>query len=319
MIIERIKAGLKKRKVKVFLVFLFFSSLAWFVNNLAQTFVGTTSFNLNYENVPKEFLLTETPKNQLQARIRAIGFQFIGFGIRKKNIQINLSEVKKSEGRYYIPPSVYRRQIQSQLSNDMELLEMENDTIFIKFTTLESKEVPVIPRVNITFATNHALLDSLKISPRKIMVKGPQTQIDTIQSVKTSFTELMNIDTDFSRQVTLVKSRDLEETSFEPSRITISGKVFRFSEQVFEVPVTMLNLPDSVQVRMFPDVVNVVCQAQLEILKDITPGDFLITADYGQVEGSDQNILPLVIKEKPNKLNNALLRTKEIEFILKKD
>ncbi len=318
MILERIKVGLKKRKVKVFLVFLFFSFLAWFVNNLAQSFVGSTSFELDYVNVPQEFLLAEAPKSQLNVRLRAVGFQFIGFGIRKKKIQINLSEVRKKDTGYYIPPSVYRRQIQGQLSGDMELIEMDNDTIFVKFTSLVSKKVPVIPRVNITFAQNHALEDSLVISPKTVTITGPETQIDTIENVRTSFIEIMNAESDFSNTYTLVKSRDLDKTSFNPSVVTVSGTVYRFSEQVFEVPVTMLNLPDSVQVRMFPDVIKIVCQAQLDTLKEITSEDFMVTADYSKVEGSDQNILPLVLEEKPKGINNAVLRTKEIEFILKK-
>lgn len=318
MILERIKVGLKKRKVKVFLVFLFFSFLAWFVNNLAQSFVGTTSFELDYVNVPQEFLLAEAPKSQLNVRLRAVGFQFIGFGIRKKKIQINLSEVRKKDTAYYIPPSVYRRQIQGQLTGDMELIEMDNDTIFVKFTSLVSKKVPVLPRVNITFAQNHALKDSLDISPKTVTITGPKIQIDTIENVRTSFIEIMNAESDFSNTYTLVKSRDLDKTSFNPSVVTVSGTVYRFSEQVFEVPVTMLNLPDSVQVRMFPDVIKVVCQAQLDTLKEITSEDFIVTADYSKVEGSNQNILPLVLEEKPKGINNAVLRTKEIEFILKK-
>ncbi|PIB39034.1 CdaR family protein [Maribacter sp. 4G9] len=319
MILERIKTALKKRKVKVFLVFLFFSFLAWFVNNLAQTFVGTTYFQLNYVNVPRDFLLEETQKNQLQVRIRAVGFQFIGFGIRKKNIQINLAEVRKRNGRYFIPPSIYKKQVQAQLSSDMELLEMDNDTIFVGFTPLESKEVPVIPRLNITFEKNHALMDSLVVEPKTILIKGPKIQIDTVKSVHTSYVELLNVDSDFSQKLTLVKSRELVETNFEPSQVTITGKVYRFSEQVFEVPVTIFNLPDSVKVRMFPDVVQVVCQAKLEILKGISPDDFMVVADYGQVGERNQNVLSLILKEKPEKINNAILKTKEVEFILKRE
>ncbi|RRQ48488.1 YbbR-like domain-containing protein [Maribacter algicola] len=319
MILDRIKTALKKRKVKVFLVFLFFSFLAWFVNNLAQTFVGTTYFHLNYVNVPRDFLLEKTQKNQLQVSLRAVGFQFIGFGIRKKNIQINLAEVRKRNGRYFIPPSVYKKQVQAQLSSDMELLEMDNDTIFVEFTPLQSKEVPVIPRLNITLAKNHALMDSLVIEPKMILIKGPKNQIDTVQSVHTSYVELLNLDADFSQKLTLVKSRELVETNFEPFQVTITGKVYRFSEQVFDVPVTIFNLPDSVKVRMFPDVVQVVCQAKLDILKDISPDDFMVVADYGQVGERNQNVLSLILKEKPEKINNAILKTKEVEFILKRE
>lgn len=319
MVIERIKTGLKKRKVKVFLVFLFFSFLAWLVNNLAQTFVGTTSFELNYVNVPPEYLLVENPKSELQVRLRAVGFQFIGFGIRKKSIQINLSDIQMKSDRFYIPPPVYRKQVRDQLSNNMELLDMDNDTIFVKLTTLESKEVPVLPKLNIAFAKNHTLMDSLVIEPKTIVVNGPKSQIDTISSVSTSYTELLNLNTDFTKKITLVKSRELTKTNFEPSMVTISGKVYKFSEQVFEVPVTMLNLPDSVQVRMFPDVVQVVCQAPLEVLKKITTEDFLVSADYEKIEESDQNMLPVVLREKPENINSAILRPQEIEFILKKE
>lgn len=319
MVLERIKVGLKKRKVKVFLIFLFFSFLAWFVNNLAQSFVGTTSFNLNYVNIPDEYLLAEAPRDQLQVRLRAVGFQFIGFGIRKKNIEINLSEVKKKNNLFYIAPSTYRRQIQGQLSSDMELLEMENDTIFIKLTPLQTKKVPVSPRVNINFAQNYALKDSLLVEPLTVTIKGPKNQIDTIESVRTSLVELSNVDSDFNTSYALVKSRQLDKTSFYPSSVAISGEVYKFSEQVFDVPITMLNIPDSVEVRMFPDIVKVVCQAQLETLKEISFDDFLITADYSTVEGSEQNILPLILQEKPDGINNAILRTKEVEFILRKE
>jgi hypothetical protein len=319
VIIERIKTGLKKRKVKVFLVFLFFSFLAWLVNNLAQTFLGTTSFELNYVNVPPEYLLVENPKSELQVRLRAVGFQFIGFGIRKKSIQINLSDVRKKGERFYIPSSLYRKQIRNQLSNNMELLEMDNDTIFVNFAMLESKEVPVLPRLNISFAKNHALMDSLVIEPEMIVVNGPKSQIDTIETVFTTYTELLNLTSDFTKKITLVKSRELTKTNFEPAMVTISGKVYKFSEHVFEVPVTMLNLPDSVQVRMFPDVVQVVCQAPLEVLKRISPEDFLVSADYEKIQESDQNMLTLILREKPENINSAVLRPEEIEFILKKE
>ncbi|UWX56384.1 hypothetical protein NYZ99_09365 [Maribacter litopenaei] len=57
----------------------------------------------------------------------------------------------------------------------------------------------------------------------------------------------------------------------------------------------------------------------MEILKDITPDDFMVTADYKKVGDSNQNMLSLELKEKPENINNAVLRTKEIEFILKKE
>ncbi len=319
MIVERIKAGLKKRKVKLFLIFLFFSFLAWFINNLSRTFVSNASFHLEYVGTPKNLLLASPPKNSINVRLKAVGFQFIGFGIRKKSIQIDLSEVQKKDSLYYIPPSVYKRQINRQLSADMTLLEVDDDTIFVDFTKVITKTVPVLPRINLSLAKNYEIEDSLKIVPESVKITGPKSQIDSIRNVRTSFLELLDVDKDFSVKSTLVKPRELNMTVFEPTSVTISAKVYRFSEKVYNVPVTILNVPENVKVRMFPDVIKVICQAKLERLKDIETDDFLITADYAQVTGSSQNIIPVKLSKKPMGISNAILSTQEIEFILRRE
>ena len=319
MIVERIKAGLKKRKVKLFLIFLFFSFLAWFINNLSRTFVSTASFNLEYVGTPKNLLLASPPKSSVNVRLRAVGFQFVGFGIRKKSIQIDLSEVKKKDSIYYIAPSVYKKQIERQLSGDMTLLDVDNDTIFVDFTKVVTKTVPVLPRINLSLAKNYEIEDSLSIEPRMVKITGPKSQIDSIRNVRTSFFELLDVDEDFSVKRTLVKPRELDKTIFDPVSVTISAKVYRFSEKVYNVPVTILNVPNDVKVRMFPDVIKVVCQAKLEQLKEIDADDFLITADYAQVTGSSQNIIPVNLSKKPKGISNAILSTQEIEFILRRE
>ncbi|MFT5738230.1 MAG: hypothetical protein ACI9SG_002582, partial [Maribacter sp.] len=88
LIIERIKTGLKKRKVKVFLLFLVFSGLAWLINNLSQSFVSNTMFMLEYVNTPQELLLNKNPRATINVRLKAVGFQFVGFEIRKRKVQI---------------------------------------------------------------------------------------------------------------------------------------------------------------------------------------------------------------------------------------
>nr|WP_247656676.1 YbbR-like domain-containing protein [Maribacter sp. MMG018] len=201
----------------------------------------------------------------------------------------------------------------------MTLLDVDNDTIFVDFTKVVTKTVPVLPRINLSLAKNYEIEDSLSIEPRMVKITGPKSQIDSIRNVRTSFLELLDVDKDFSVKSTLVKPRELDKTVFEPTSVTISGKVYRFSEKVYNVPVTILNVPDNVKVRMFPDVIKVVCQAKLERLKEMDADDFLITADYAQVTGSSQNIIPVKLSKKPKGISNAILSTQEIEFILRRE
>ncbi len=319
MILERIKTGLKKRKVKVFLLFLVFSTLAWLINNLSQSFISNTTFVLEYVNTPEEFLLAKPPKGSIDVRLKAIGFQFMGFEIRKRKVQIDLSKVNVKDNRYYILPKVYRKQIDNQLPNSMEVLEMDNDTLFIELIKLLVKEVPVIPRTTVDLAKNYMLDGPIIVVPSTVTIRGPKNEVDSIMAIRTSFMNMENITDDFAQEQSLVLHRDLKKSRVTPSKVTISGKVLRFSEKVLSVPVTMINVPDGVKVRMFPNEVKVLCQGTIDALKELNPSDFNIISDYDHIDLAIENRLPLQMENFPDKLSKATLLTKEVEFILRRE
>ncbi len=316
MVLEWIRSGLKKRKVKVFLIILVFSALAWFINNLSFSYNSKTYLELDYVNTPKELLLTSIPKKTIEIKLKALGFQFLGFELRKKKVSIDMSKIKSKDSTYYISPDIYRRQIEGQLSNSMTLLEMEDDTLFFDFTTLVTKEVPVLPRVNFNLATNYMLEDSIIVNPSSVTIRGAKNEIDTVSGIRTVYVDLKNVDRDFTKNISLVKPKNLKTTAFSSNTVEISGQVFRFSEKIIEVPVTVINLPDKVQVRTFPDNVQVVCQGKLENMKEFEPDDFQVVADYSNVSGTDNNTLPITLEKYPKDIKNARLLVNEIEFIL---
>ena len=316
MVLEWIRSGLKKRKVKVFLIILVFSAMAWFINNLSFSYNSTTYFELDYVNTPKELLLASQPKSTIELKLQALGFQFLGFELRKKKVAIDMSKMKRKDSVYYISPDIYRKQIEGQLPNSMTLLEIEDDTLFFNFTTLVTKQVPVIPRVNFSLATNFMLEDSIRVSPSKIEITGAKNEIDTITGIRTAYLDLKDVDKDFLKNVGLIKPKSLETVDFSSNTVEISGQVFRFSENIIEVPVTVVNLPDNVKVRTFPDSVQVLCQGKLENMKEFETTDFQVVADYSNASGTDNNTLPITLEEYPKDIKNARLLINEIEFIL---
>lgn len=318
MIGDRLKTGLKKRKVKVFLLFLFFSTLAWLVNNLSQTFVSNTSFALEYSEPPVDFLLVETPVESIDVRLRAVGFQFMGFEIRKQQIKVDLSKISKKGEHYYIAPKVFRKQITNQLSKRMELVQMEDDTLFLNLIKLVSKQVPVLPRTNIDLATNYMLASGVKVTPETVTLRGPKNEVDTISSIRSSYLEVGNLSEDFSQEIALVLPNTLKQSNVKPNTVTISASVYRFSEKVISVPIQMINVPDSMRVRMFPDIVDILCQGKLAELKSIENTDFRVLGDYNDISVASQNRLPIVLDSFPSSLSKATLQKKEIEFILRR-
>lgn len=316
--IKKLKNSLSKRKVKIFLVFLLCSSLAWLLSNLSESYISSTTFNLGFEEVPDSLLLTNVSKNKIDVKLRASGFQFLSYGFNKKIITIDLSSIENIDSKYFVPQRVYKRQIDKQLSNSIELMDLDNDTIFFDFFKVYSKEVPVVSAIELTLAQNHLLEDEMIIKPNKVTIKGPKNEIDSIASVRTSAIVLSELTSDFSQNVVLIKPPAIVNTEFSIKAVTISGVVSKFSEKIIDVPVEVINLPEGMEIQTFPNIVPVLCKAKLNELKGLTASDFSLVVDYNSNKDRTTNILPLQLMKKPEKVHSALPMKTQVEYILRK-
>jgi len=270
-------------------------------------------------NIPSDFLLANTPKEELQVRLKAVGFQFLGYHLKQKTIQLDVSKVMHKDESYYLTSDQIRIQLEAQLNNYSTLTDFESDFIYFDFTSLETKKVSVRTLVDLSFAANHMLEGSITVSPDTIQISGPKSQIDSIDIIETEVLKLDNLNDSFSKEVVLQLPKSLNGTSFANNVVRISGKVVKFSEQVIEVPVTVINLPEDVKVRTFPEIVEVRCQGTLEHLKELEAADFVVEADYSKVSEVTGNRLSIKLESYPRTLNNAMISINEVEFILRRE
>ncbi|MEH6618074.1 YbbR-like domain-containing protein [Maribacter arcticus] len=317
--LEWIRTGLKKRKVKVFLIFLLCASLAWLINKLSQTYTSNTTFNITYVNIPSEFLLANTPKKELQVRLKAVGFQFLGYHLKAKEIQLDVSKVMHKDESYYLTSDQIRIQLEAQLNNYSTLTDFDSDVIYFDFTSLKSKKVPVRVMIELTFAANHILEGQMLLQPDSIQISGPKSQIDTINVIETELLKIDDLNNSFSNDVALKLPKQLNGITLSNDFVRVIGNVVKFSELVIEVPVTVINLPPGIKVRTFPEIVEVRCQGTLERLKELEAKDFEVVADYSKVSSETGNRLSVRLKQYPKTLNNAMIDTNEIEFILRRE
>ncbi len=117
----------------MFLMFLVCSSLIWFINNLSESYINDAIFDFKFVNVPDSLLLIEASKKEVDVKVQATGFQFLGFNLKNKEVKIDLSSASQKGGKYYIVQNVYRKQIDKQLRS-MTLIEIDKDTLFFEFT-----------------------------------------------------------------------------------------------------------------------------------------------------------------------------------------
>jgi len=307
---------LNKRKVKIYVVFLLVSIMAWFINQLSETYTSRATFVLNYRNVPESYMLQSASKDHLEVKLEASGFHFLGFELTKKKIPIDLSEAVDNDGEFFLTQEQLEKQIENYLPNTMVLKDLDKGTVFFEYVKIITKEVPVVAAINLNLQKNCRLNGALAIHPATIKITGPKPQIDSIQSIKTAFIELKNVEEDFSVNATLVKNTSLVHTTYGTTKVTVQGKVSKFSEKVVNnVPITILHLPATMEVKTFPTTVNILCKAELGVLKTVTNKSFIVVADYTTMQEGEENV-ELKIRSMPNALYSATLQDRKVTDII---
>jgi hypothetical protein len=317
-LIDKIKKGLNKRRVKLFLVFLLCSSLAWFISNLGEQYTNNATFDIYYGSTPDSLLLNSVSKKNIKVRLRASGFQFLMFGFKHKTVMVDLSELEKKGSKYFVSPLTYRSQIEGQLSRFITVEDMDKDTLFFDFQKLYKKKIPVIPKVTIDLEQNYLMDKSYTLQPDSITVLGPKKEIDTLTGVTTQTLVLPRSTSDISKELKLNLPDNLKNIKYSHHNVTLSAKIFKFSEKVFEVPVEVVNVPEGVGIRTFPEMVSVLCRGRLSSIKELSVTDFVVTADYAGIRDQNENVLDLKLTKKPDSVNVVQLRENKVEFILKR-
>lgn len=281
--------------------------------------MNNAKFDLEFVNVPEGYLFEKASKNQVQVRLRAGGFQFLNFNFRNKKVFVDLSQLeKKTETTFYATSVVYRKQIEKQLPKTMDLLEIDQDTLYFEMLPVVTKKVPVQTRVELDLAKNYLLDGKLIITPDSVAITGPTEEIDSITSIATNKLVLPDVASSFSEDVELLQSPKLENTSYEYYRVNIKGEIARFSEKVFKLPIKKINMPKNVELRTFPEEVSVLCKAKIKRLKEIQEADFQVVLDYKAVKATEDNTVAVKLVKEPKGLHSAKLMEDKVEFIIKK-
>ena len=313
---KKVLHGLNQKKVKVFSLFLLCSFLAWFISNLSETYESRSYFVLNYRNLPDSLLLGDQSNVQIEAKLRTSGFQFLYYKIFKGRMDIDVSQVAYQNGKYVLGQEALRRQMDQQLSQNVSLLELDRQVLEVDLYQVETKKIPVRPKMSLQLEQNFILEGKVEVSPDSIEVKGPKNEIDTIESIATAPLQLTNVKSDFSKEINLIFPKGLGNSIFSTSRATVTGKVSKFSERVFEVPIQVINIPEGYQIRTFPDSVTLLCKASIERLKELSATDFEVVADYGQLMGSESRTLFLELTQSPQKVYDVKLEENTVNFVL---
>lgn len=328
--------GKKRRKVprkvhgkiidRDFLVFVFFLLLSfsfWYLNGLSKELSAQIKYPVRYINPPKNRVLLGSLPPKLDLNIKGPGYSLIKLRLSgsRAPVVVDMSKLNylinpgSRSYNYYVLTSTLKDDFHQQLRADFEILRIQPDTLSFSFDLIESKKVPVLPEIAVITETEFFVKGPIKSDPDSVIITGPRPVIDTVKFVRTRARNFSGIRQSFTKNVQIDGSKIF---TVSEKRVKISVTVEQFTEARMEIPVKIINVPDSIEIRLFPNVVSVHLLVAVSDYKGIFESNISALIDYALIDPENTDKLPVIVTNIPTYANTVRYSPQELDYIVEK-
>lgn len=325
--IQRIIKHLKSIKLNQnFLVFGFFlliSSFFWFLNALNKEYYADITVPVTYTNLPENKLVAGPLAKQLNVKITAYGHQVMNYKTTSINSAIiNLSKhslhliAGEKDKRYYILTSTIKDEVANVLGPDVDIKKIEPDSLIFKLEDVVAKRVPVVSRLQIIFEKQFMMKEGVFFEPDTVTIKGVKSSLDTIEFIATDSLKVNGVEDSVNLMVEL---ENIPGTEITPQMVNCKIPVEKFTELNYNLPISVVNVPNGYSVKLFPATAKVTCNVGFSKYQSIFKEQFSLVADFAGFQEAVDSRLRIKLGRKPEHISNVRIHPQAIDYIIEKN
>jgi len=310
------KPWIKRGPLKTFLFFLGFSTVIWIFVQFSKHYTSVIELPVTYVNLPKDKIILDNSRKYLDLRIKESGLKIAIYKFFPTELKIDLSDAQALDGKLIYDLELHKSTIFSQLRIDYENADFLQENFKIDFQQRAVKKVPINSNIELGFTIGYSALDKIKFQPDSVTISGPENILDSLQTVNTISLKINNINKDLEGTVKLDRT-GLGSVTFYQDEVHYSLRTDKFTEGKVEIPIDMMNVPEKMNVVIFPKVVIVYYQVSLSEFDKVKKSNFKVIVDFKNAVNSDGFLLAQ-IEKKPEMVNNVRLNENKIQFVIKR-
>ncbi len=309
----------KKSNVKTFLFFLIFTSVLWLLIQFSKNYTQEVEVAIRYINLPEDKIFNEKSDQLLRMTLNGNGFRLVNHNWKKPVLAFNVEDAvaTNNDDEYLFYINKDSRLLRDKLDFKGRVLSVKKDTLRLQLDINLEKKIPIKLDQDIQYAVGYGSDKGLVVSPDSILISGPSQIIDTLTAISTEYLNLEGLNVDYVSELN-ISTLDLPSVvKIEPKKVEASILVSKFTEGSQKVPITVYNVPEGVEIKIFPKEINVVYRVGLDKYNEISARDFMVTADYAKA--SDESaFLTLELSSAPKTIHDVRLQEKQIQFVVLK-
>ncbi len=308
----------KKNSVKTFLFFLIFTSVLWLLIQFSKNYTQEVEVGVRYTNLPEGKIFNDQSDQILRMTLNGNGFRLMGHNWKKPTLELNVEDaVANNQDDYYFYIDKESKILKNKLDFKGRVLSVQKDTLRLQLDINLEKKIPVNLEQDIQYAAGYGSDKGLVIAPDSITISGPSKIIDTIQSISTDFLSLEGVNVDHLSELNINTIELPPNVMVTPDKVEAKILVSKFTEGNQRVPITLNNVPEGIEIKIFPKDITVVYRVGLDKYNEISSRDFMVVADYAKAS-EESSFLTLELADKPSSIHDVRLQEKQIQFVVLK-
>ncbi len=313
---QKLKSFFFSKDILSFLLFLVLAAAFWFVNALGKERETTISIPIRYVGIPQNVAIINQIPTRIVLNVKDQGLKLFSYSEHRLTpITFDLNRVFYQKGEILFTSEQISENIKKypNLMPSTTVLQIQPDSIFIKYQKLSVKNLPVQFVSKIELAPQFMLSNKIQLSPSMVTVFGPKNILDTMQIVRTEYVELKGLNE--SKQLT-VKIKPNKTVRFGTSETKVNLFVEQFTEKSIKVPVKYINCPSNLTIRAFPAVVTLKYNVGLSHFNSVVTDEVQVFLDFDDLKMGNNDRKKLKIINNSTYISNVRISPEEVDFLL---
>lgn len=310
---NKIFKNVSSKNYKAYVLFLILTLILWFAIQLTKSYNFQNELSIHLSNIPKHIVL-DSSKQNLQVNIKSNGFKLWRYNLSSKKFTIDYNEFTVDSFQLKISANKLKKMIASKyefIANDINL---DLSKIIFEYERNETKLVPVKSKLNFNFASGYNTIDTLKFTPDSVIISGSKKDLKSVNFIATKEIEVDNVNDTLKGIVELSKHNSKIKVS--PDKTEYFLPVSKYSENALMIQIKTINVPDSLELSVFPNKAKVSFLVALNSFGKVSNNDFNVICDYNSRYQQDAIMIPK-LTQYPGHVLNPKLHIRKVDYLVK--
>lgn len=304
----------RNQRVYVFFICFIIAALFWFLLVLTKEYTSSLKVKVTYINFPSGLIPVTRLPEKFVLGIKASGYNLISMN---ENSELNIdvdAVIRPEQGVQKISSRMLTRDLDQQLGNDVSITSIQPDTLVFDLSFATPITLPVRASLNVTFDKQYDSV-ALQLSPDSVTANMPVSYLGTIRYIETENVKAGSLRASLRKKVKLIIP---EGVTLDTAETEVFLQVEKFTEGTAQVPVKLVNVPEGLAIKIYPDIVTVKYLVALSQYAGIKPDMFTVTANASSASSDSDEKLEITVVASPPGVRSVSCQPQQVDFILKK-